>query len=67
MRGVLISWAAAWPTITGVLLLLQGVIDHWPLALRTLLISGLMVVLMSLFVVPAVRWLIGTGDASDHR
>ncbi len=55
MRRILISWAAAWPTITALLLLTQGVIEHWPLAMRTLALSGFMVVLMSVVLVPALN------------
>lgn len=55
MRGVLISWAAAWPTITVLLLLMDGAIGQWPLAVRTLVLTGLMVPLMTLLVVPALN------------
>ncbi|MEO0372359.1 MAG: hypothetical protein AAF231_12945 [Pseudomonadota bacterium] len=54
MRRILISWAAAWPTITALLLLTQGVIGHWPLALRTFVLSGIMVTLMTLLLIPAM-------------
>ena len=54
MRGMLISWAAAWPTITVLLLITEKSIAHWPLAMRTFLLTGLMVPLMSFLLVPAV-------------
>ncbi len=54
MRHILVSWAAAWPTITVLLLLTNGTIDHMPLAIRTLILSGLMVPLMALVLVPAL-------------
>lgn len=52
MRGVLITWAAALPTITVLLFALEGLLGHWPLALRTLLLTGLMVPAMTLVIVP---------------
>ena len=55
MRVLFISWAAAWPTITALLLLLDGVIGHWPLALRTLVLTGVMVPLMARILVPALN------------
>ena len=58
MRSLLISWAAAWPTITVLLLLMDGTIGHWPLAMRTLLLTGLMVPLMTLILVPVLSHLV---------
>lgn len=58
MRRVLITWAAAWPTITVLLLALEGMMAGWPLVLRTLLLTGLMGPAM-LLVVPYVSGLIG--------
>ena len=58
MRGILLTWAAAWPTITALLYALEGVLGHWPLAVRTLLLTGLMVPLMSLLIVPALNRLL---------
>ncbi|WP_299602738.1 hypothetical protein [uncultured Tateyamaria sp.] len=52
MRSVLITWAAAWPTISALLFAFEGMLEHWPLAFRTLVLTGLMVPAMSLFVVP---------------
>ena len=54
LRGVLVPWAAAWPTITILLVVLEGPVGHWPLPLRTLLLTGLMVPTMGLALVPAL-------------
>lgn len=62
LRAVLVSWAAAWPTITVLLLALDGMVGHWPLALRTLLLTGLMVPSMLLILVPALDELIAVGE-----
>lgn len=64
LRAVLVSWAAVWPTITVLLLALEGIVGHWPLALRTLLLTGLMVPSMLLILVPALNRLILKGE---HR
>lgn len=58
MRGVLIIWAAAWPTITALLFALEGMLGHWPLVLRTLVLTGLMVPAMTLLIVPALNRLL---------
>ena len=58
MRGTLITWAAAWPTITALLLLLDGLLLHWPLAVRTFVLTGLMVPLMTLLIVPGLGWIL---------
>ncbi|WP_375230054.1 hypothetical protein [Roseobacter sp. S98] len=64
MRGVLITWDAAWPTITVLLFALEDMLGHWPLALRTLVLTGLMVPAMSLLIVPALYRLLDRTHAS---
>ena len=59
LRAVLVTWAAAWPEITVLLLLLEAPTRDWPLALRTLLLTGLMVPAMVLILVPALTRLLG--------
>lgn len=54
LRGILVSWAAAWPTITVLLVVLEGPVGHWPLPLRTLLLTGLIAPAMALVLVPLV-------------
>lgn len=67
MRALLISWAAAWPTITVLLLLMDGTIGQWPLVLRTFVLTGLMVPLMTLLVVPALNRLIEHLESKQLR
>jgi len=60
----LLSWAGAYTVITTILALLGPVMATWPLLLRTLLLSVLMVVAMTWLVVPGLtrlfrRWLAG--------
>ena len=55
VRTVLTAWAAAWPAITVLLLILDGPTADWPLALRTLLLTGLMVPTMVLVLVPMMN------------
>ncbi len=59
MRGVLITWATAWPTITALLFALEGTLEHWPLALRTLLLTGVLVPAMTVVIVPALTRMLG--------
>ncbi len=71
----LLTWSAAFPVITLILALLGPVIAPWPLPLRTLLISGLMVLTLSWAVVPVLVRLFGPwlmpraapGAGSDGR
>lgn len=62
LRTVLIAWAAAWPAITIILLMLEEPTRSWPLALRTLLLTGLMVPAMVLILVPALNRIIALLD-----
>ena len=59
MRDLLITWAAAWPTITVLLLLMDGAIGQWPLAVRTFVLTGLMGPLMTMLGVPALNRFVG--------
>ncbi|MEM8651915.1 MAG: hypothetical protein AAGF54_15375 [Pseudomonadota bacterium] len=58
MRRMIITWIAAWPTITGLLLALQDILGHWPLVMRTLVLTGLMVPTMTLVIVPILNILL---------
>lgn len=60
----LLSWAGAYTVITTILYLLGPMMVTWPLLLRTLLLSVLMVIAMTWLVVPSLtrlfrRWLAG--------
>ena len=55
VRTVLIAWAVAWPAITVLLLMLDGSTADWPLALRTLQLTGLMVPTMVFVLVPILN------------
>ena len=61
-RQALLTWVAAYPIITAILALLGPEIARWPLALRTLVISVLMVGALTWIIMPALtravgRWL----------
>jgi antibiotic biosynthesis monooxygenase (ABM) superfamily enzyme len=58
----LVTWLGAYGVITLILAVLGPAMEGWPLAARTLLISGLMVSALTWVVVPALarlfrRWL----------
>jgi hypothetical protein len=58
----LLTWAGAYAVITLVLVVLGPAMAPWPLPLRTLLLSGLMVVALTWLVIPSLtrlcrRWL----------
>lgn len=58
-RQVLVTWVAAWPTLTLILYCLHPFSAHWPLPIRSLASASGMAVLMNLVSVPLVRrWLI---------
>ena len=53
-KMALLSWVGAYAVITAILALLGPVMTTWPLVLKTLLLSVLMVVAMTWFVVPTL-------------
>ncbi len=62
-KMALLTWAGAWALITLILWVLGPVMVTWPLALRTLVISVLMVLVLTWVVIPYLtrvfaRWLI---------
>jgi antibiotic biosynthesis monooxygenase (ABM) superfamily enzyme len=50
----LLTWAGAWTMITLILWLLGPLTDTWPLPLRTLVLSVLMVLALTWVVIPAL-------------
>ena len=50
----LLTWLGAYPVITLILALLGPALVRWPLALRTLVLSVLMVVTLTWLVMPAL-------------
>jgi uncharacterized protein len=58
-RVALLTWLGAYPVITGILALLGPTIVSWPLALRTLVLSVLMVVALTWLVMPGLTRLLG--------
>jgi antibiotic biosynthesis monooxygenase (ABM) superfamily enzyme len=53
-RMALITWLGAYAVITIILQFLSPLIAEWPLALRTLLLSGLMVMTLTFAVMPTL-------------
>ena len=53
-RCALVIWLVTYPLITVLLYLLEPTVGGWPLPLRTLLISSIMVPVMVLWLVPAL-------------
>jgi antibiotic biosynthesis monooxygenase (ABM) superfamily enzyme len=58
-RLALLTWLGAYPVITGILAVLGPRIVTWPLALRTLVLSVLMVVALTWLVMPSLTRLLG--------
>jgi antibiotic biosynthesis monooxygenase (ABM) superfamily enzyme len=52
---ILITWLAAWPTLTIVLYALQPVSRDWPVPLRSLASATAMVLMMNFISVPTVK------------
>ncbi len=57
-KAALMTWLGAYPVITIILFALGPPMARWPLLLRTLVISGLMVVTLSWFVLPALAYIL---------
>jgi antibiotic biosynthesis monooxygenase (ABM) superfamily enzyme len=53
-KMALLSWVGAYAAITTILALLGPAMATWPLALKTLPISALMVIAMTWFVIPGL-------------
>ena len=71
-RLALVTWAGAYGVITLILWLLGPTMAGWPLVLRTLLISVLMVNALTWVVLPALTrlfraWLLAAGERSAPR
>ena len=65
----LLSWVGAYTVITLILAVLGPAMARWPLPLRTLLLSVLMVLAMTWLVMPSLTrlcrsWLTGPGDGT---
>jgi antibiotic biosynthesis monooxygenase (ABM) superfamily enzyme len=63
-KQALVSWGAAYAVITFILAVLGPTIAPWPLALRTLVISAVMVATLTWLVMPSLTrllrsWLVG--------
>lgn len=52
LRTALITWLVVYPMITALLAILEPWVSGWPMPLRTLLLSALMVPLMVLWAMP---------------
>ncbi len=59
-RSALLTWVAIWPLITALLILGEPVLAALPLPLRTLLLTGVLVPLMSFVVMPRLTRLADT-------
>jgi antibiotic biosynthesis monooxygenase (ABM) superfamily enzyme len=71
-KMALLTWPGAWALITLILWVLGPVTDTWPLPLRTLVISVLMVVGLTWLVIPYLTrifagWLAPTPPAANRQ
>lgn len=71
-KMALLTWAGAWAMITLILGVLSPFTATWPLPLRTLVISVLMVLALTWVVIPALTrvfasWLAPAPRAATHR
>ncbi|GAB5412503.1 MAG: hypothetical protein Cons2KO_01060 [Congregibacter sp.] len=58
LRQTATTWIAVYPIITCLIASLEPVIGDWPIPIRTLLLSGVMVPLMVFWAVPTTNRLI---------
>lgn len=54
-RLTLVTWAAGYPLITGLLVLFEPAVSGWPMPLRILLVSGIMVPVMVFWAMPVIN------------
>ena len=66
-KMALLTWAGAWAMITVILQVLGPAMATWPLPLRTLLISVLMVLALTWVVIPNLTRLFATWLAPARR
>lgn len=53
--SILLSWAVVWPMITLLLFTTEGLMGSWPLPIRTLAITAIMVPAISFLVAPQIE------------
>ena len=53
-KVALLTWVGVYPVITAILAIVGPATASWPLPLRTLLLSGLMVPVLTWLVIPAL-------------
>lgn len=58
-KFAIMVWLAIYPTITLVGFLIGDLIKNWPLPLKTLLMTGILVPLMVFILLPLLRKLLG--------
>jgi antibiotic biosynthesis monooxygenase (ABM) superfamily enzyme len=58
-KFAIMVWLVIYPTITLVSLLIGDYIKNWPLPLKTLLMTGILVPLMVFVLLPLLRKLLG--------
>jgi antibiotic biosynthesis monooxygenase (ABM) superfamily enzyme len=72
LATTLAAWFVAWVVVVALLSLLGDELASLPLTLRALVISGLLVTLMSLYVMPllgrlAARWVAGAAQSRSPQ
>ena len=65
-QTMLVTWLAAWPTITLLLAALEPVLIGLPLPVRTLALSALMVPAMVLGTIPLARRLLARAHVAQR-
>ena len=53
VRAAVVTWLVAYPIITFLLATLEPLVAGWPMALKSLLLSAIMVPIMVLWALPA--------------
>ncbi|MEO0435850.1 MAG: hypothetical protein AAF098_02975 [Pseudomonadota bacterium] len=59
LHRTITTWAAVYPIITCLIFILEPLISAWPIPIRTLLLSSIMVPVMVLWAAPAINHLVG--------
>ncbi|MEO1190259.1 MAG: hypothetical protein AAFY02_00755 [Pseudomonadota bacterium] len=67
MQRFLLTWTGAFLGVVAILAAIGPLMEPWPLWLRALVLSGLMVALMQRLVAPLVQRTLAAGQAITRR
>lgn len=64
---IFLVWLAVWPLVMVGLAVLRAIGPEWPMPLRTLVLTGVLVPLISLGIAPLVAWLLDRSTGNNAK